>query len=840
MLNLTGYSQFVPPGNPKRGVIIFVLDSLDAYPVIELNDSNFDEAVFVKITVQDKSLLFGCVYRSPNSCDQNNCYLNQLLSKANNYALQNSLNLVITGDFNYKEINWHDYCSNSSSNHPSVGFIDTVLDNNFHQHVLEKTRFRGEDTPTLTDLILTNEIDTVNNLCISNPLGKSDHAVLLFNINMSVEIPLQTRNGYNFYKANYDEIRQHLLKIDWSVLFENKSTEDCWSLLKLELNDLIKKYVPLQRSKKSSFKNKPMWMNVECQKAMKTKKYAWKKYKSQQSKWSALQYIRARNNCTKTLRSSKLNLEKKIALEAKQNPKSFWNYIKSQTKQNTEIPNLQNSNGEITSNNEEKAEVLNNYFASVFKDDGNLESTPHLQPKKYEHTLDQIICYEDEVLKKLKSLKVDKSPGPDGLHPKLLFELSDVLCKPLCMLFNKSIREGVVPIDWKTARVSALHKKGDRSLPSNYRPVSLTSIVCKLLESIIRDNIESHLKSNNLLSDHQFGFREGRCCTSQLLHALDTWTTSLNNGLDTDIIFLDFAKAFDTVSHNRLLNKLNAYGITGQIKMWLSNFLTSRTQFVKVKDSASPPCNVKSGVPQGSILGPTLFLIYINDLPDGINSSTKIFADDTKVFSQVKTNEDCISIQNDLHSLFDWSQKWDLHFNASKCVHIHIGSKYTPHQYYMKEQDGSLTPIKKSDCERDLGVLINSKLTPSNHVDQCVLKASRVVGSIKRSFNYMDKEMFLSLYKTQIRPIVEYASPAWSPHLKKDKDKLEKVQRRATKLVPNLQDLPYTERLKHLGLPTLLYRRDRQDLIQVYQILNDEKHVLSHLFTKNSDTRLRA
>ena len=347
------------------------------------------------------------------------------------------------------------------------------------------------------------------------------------------------------------------------------------------------------------------------------------------------------------------------------------------------------------------------------------------------------------------------------------------------------------------------------------------------------------MAQHKLFSQHQYGFKSGRSCNSQLLDAMNDWTFAVNNNQDVDIILLDFAKAFDSVSHCRLLSKLKSYGIIGNTLTWIKAFLTDRKQFVQVKNSSSNLSDVLSGVPQGSVLGPTLFLIFINDLPENVKCKVKIFADDTKIYTSVKSDEDISKLQEDLNSLHVWSTTWGLKFNASKCTHVHVGNKFQTNTYYMKDDDGSKTNIKHSTAERDLGVIINDHLSPENHVNEIVAKAYRTIGCIKHSFTFMNKELFIILYKSLVRPILEYNSPVWSPSLVKHIQKIEKVQRHATKIIPALQNLSYSQRLQALGLPTLIYRRDRQDMIQVYQILSDTVNPLTHLFVTDENSRLR-
>ena len=443
---------------------------------------------------------------------------------------------------------------------------------------------------------------------------------------------------------------------------------------------------------------------------------------------------------------------------------------------------------------------------------------------------------------KLKSLDPSKAQGPDQIPAKVLKELSNEISLQLSLIYNKSLEDGKIPEDWKEAEVIAIFKKGDKMDPGNYRPVSLTCITCKVLESLIRDILVNHFNDNNLYSDCQHGFRQRRSCMSQLIQVSEDITKIIDNGESLDIIYLDFRKAFDSVPHKRLLIKLAAYGIDGALLKWIENFLSNRSQYVKVGNSVSDRSEVLSGIPQGSILGPVLFTIFINDLPDNIKSTCKIFADDTKIYNTPDNN---VTIQEDLYTLQEWSDRWNLYFNVQKCKVMHVGKKNPKHQYKMKI--GTETKeILTCEEEKDLGVTFNSSLSFDQHIYKVVNKANQIMGLIKRSFDYLDKETFIKLYKALVRPHLEYGNVIWHPWLKRQSIALERVQRRATKTLTQCKDMTYLQRLSYLNLPSLKGRRLRGDLIETYKILNSYIEINpANIFslstydkTRNSDNKL--
>ena len=307
-------------------------------------------------------------------------------------------------------------------------------------------------------------------------------------------------------------------------------------------------------------------------------------------------------------------------------------------------------------------------------------------------------------------------------------------------------------------------------------------------------------------------------------------TTMIENSENIDIIYLDFRKAFDTVPHERLLIKLKSC-INGAVLQWISSFLQNRIQRVRVNDAFSNYADVRSGIPQGSVLGPLLFIVFINDLPDNIDSICKIFADDTKVYGST-TNHPIL--QNDLLKLLEWSNVWQLKFNVSKCKVLHVGKKNERHSYYM--DDALTVKLDVTETEKDVGVTFSPKLDFSEHINTIVKKANQLTG-LKRSFTFMDKDMFLMLYKTVIRPHLKYANVIWHPLYKKQLESIERVQRRATKMIKCIKHLSYNERLRYLDLPSIKYRQTRGDLIQTYKIIHNIDNICKDDIYKFSDVK---
>ena len=345
----------------------------------------------------------------------------------------------------------------------------------------------------------------------------------------------------------------------------------------------------------------------------------------------------------------------------------------------------------------------------------------------------------------------------------------------------------------------------------------------------------SFFATNHLLADEQYGFRVGRSCATQLLFAMDSWTDALQQGIPIDVIYHDFSKAFDSVPHQRLLVKLKAYGVQGKLLNWIEAFLTYRQQHVVINNAKSDFCDVISGVPQGSVLGPLLFLIYINDLPTIIHSPSLLFADDTKIFRRIASHQDYIQLQQDILALEKWSKLWQLNFNCSKTFVMHLGKNNPGYTYNMSGKQ--LETVKE---HKDLGVLVDSELKFHHHSCNVTNKASQVLGIIKKSFTYLDSYTFPLLYKSLVRPHLEYANVIWGPTYVTDSNNVESVQRRATRWITELSDLPYHARLQHLNLPALAYRRHRADMIMTYNILHHNLDINpSNFFQLHTSTATR-
>ena len=815
--------QFSCSSQPTRGVIVYTLIGLHV-SAVEI-EKEFEEAVLLSINLdKGDTMLLGALYRSPNSSTPNNdalCKLIEKLGPESKYS-----HVLLVGDFNYKNIDW-ETCYSKGSSADDDKFLQATQNAYLFQHVQTPTRARGQsNSPSLIDLVFTNEENMISNLKHLSPLGSSDHCVLRFDCICYTQISKSDlKSKYNYDRGNYENLKTQL-DINWEDFFD-KCNQDINLMYESFLHKVklaVEENIPEYKFSLASIKGKKINLPQTVKRSIRIKQRRWSRYLESRDSLKYKLYRKQTDYVKKLVKQARKDEQKKIAKKIISNPKQFWSYVNSKTKIRQAIPTLKCKTTEKDCTTDiDKANVLSNQFSSVFVNEC-VASMPEIAPEFKDCILEDLMITEELVLKKLLVLNVCKSMGPDGVHPRVLKEAAETLVKPLTLLFRKSLELQKVPNQWKIAHITPIFKKGIKEDPQNYRPVSLTSVICKIFESILKDHILEHLVSNQILSTKQYGFVKGRSTTLQLLKVLDVWSEILDAGGQIDCAYLDFSKAFDTVPHKRLLEKLKNVGIKGQILNWIIDYLSGRKQQVVVNGVLSDIVEVLSGVPQGSVLGPLLFLVFINDLPDIITSEAFLFADDTKVFRSIKGRMDQHILQTDLNRLCDWSKQWLLNFNASKCKVVSFGKqRFMDKTYYLNDEDNIRSTIEKATSEKDIGVVVDSKLDFGLHIAEKSKLANQRMGTIKRTFTYMDKEMFKMLYTSLVRPHLEYAvtGSVWNPSKLSYIDQLETVQRRATKQVNSLRHLSYEQRLKELNLFTLSFRRLRGDMIETFKIINE-------------------
>ena len=809
-----------------RGLCLFIKDDINFTQTFDYDE--YKTCIFITVKgSKNNNLTVGVIYRSPNSSLEDNHLLINIINSISKKYLNHKNKLIIMGDFNFPGINWDLETTKhiSDGNNIEDLFLDCVQRNFLYQMVSEPTHLRNSQTPTLIDLVLTNDPNLISDIDYNAPLGNSHHSTLNFKVFINTsETSTQSNNKsmkpkYLFNKGDYDGMRGDLQAVDWNQHFQEGGDVNTWNNnLEAVIFKSQDKFIP-KLSCKPTKVNKPkrnFSAPQELIALIQSKRKAFRYFKKFPTTENMKAYHYLRNLVNAEIIKAKRMRETEIAKLVKTNPKMFYRYVNNQIKPVETVANLLKNNNEYTKNDQEKADTLNEFFSSVFVKESD-DETPDFN-FDYKSETSHIDITEDDVFKALKNLNISKSPGPDGMHPRVLKELARELAHPLHRLFNKSIQEGRIPDKWKVASVKPLFKKGRKDQAGNYRPVSLTSITCKLFETFVRDALYKHLLENSILSDVQYGFCKQRSTVSQLLVTLNEWFYHLDNRTPVDALYLDFKKAFDSVPHKRLLTKLHGYGIRGKVLQWVESFLTNRVQYVDVNNNISEEVPVTSGVPQGSVLGPCLFIYFINDLPEVVKCLMMIFADDTKAYRPIYSIKDNEDLQMSLDNLVLWTKKWLIGFNSEKCKVLHLGSNNPKYKYTITNND-IISILKETTCEKDIGVYVDSNLNFDTHVTNTVKSARKLTGLLCRTISYKSPEVMLPLYKSLVRMILEHANVVWAPYKKKYVNMIEKVQRHFTKLIHGMKHLSYEERLVRLQLPSLVYRRLRGDYIETFKIL---------------------
>ena len=447
------------------------------------------------------------------------------------------------------------------------------------------------------------------------------------------------------------------------------------------------------------------------------------------------------------------------------------------------ISQLKKENNDLISDDYEKACLLNNYFCSISTLNDSNTSKPDF-PLRTNATLDFFQITPSKVLDILQILKLGKASGLDSISHQMLKKTCNTVCVPLSLLFNLSLSKSEFPTQWKTASVMPLFKKGDKSLISNYRPISLLSAVGKVFERIVFKEVFNHLISNNLLYKFQSGFIPGHSTVHQLIEIYYRICMSLDDHCITTLILCDISKAFDRVWHTGLLLKLKAYGVDGKLFKWFESYISSRKQCVFINNSKSPLVNTNAGVPQGSVLGLLLFLLYVNDIADNLLSLTRLFADDTSLSYSSQspyTIEDVIN--SDLESISIWSTQWLVNFNPQKTKAMVFSNINLPNDIEITFQDKLVEFVT---CHKHLGITFDSNGKFHTHIVNIIKSASQRLCALRKLKYALNRHYLSRIYLIFIRPILEYACELWDGCSQQDSDNLEKLQIEAGRIVTGL------------------------------------------------------
>lgn len=807
-----------PGGAAKHGVCIYIHESIK-YDSINTSCPNC-----VTLRIPDLNIFVIAVYRPPSyEVSENRKLIDHLV------AFCSDKEVLLLGDFNLPSLTW-DRDSIADYVLPTDRlFLEVFLGLGLSQLIEESTFPRSGN---ILDLILVTDPDRVGMTQVLPPLPGCDHCPTICDYvfeGCSASTNRLSKPVRKWHSGKYKKISGILNDIDWDFEFNNRDVQSAYKRLLDIVIPLINEHVPVSNLNRD-VAHIP-WQTNAPSSLRSRRKASWQQYKQIRAQYGrhshqAKEAIATFFSLNKTLRTfasvSQAEYEKSLAAELKENPKLLHAYVRRKKIGCPSVGPLCTSSQMLTDDPVTMAETFASSFESVYS-----LLPPLVIPAPHQESDGQMAPIHlnlQDIVDALQALDVDSAAGPDELHPAFLKSCCGSLAYPLYKIFCLSLAETHLPLEWKTSIVVPIFKKGSRYNPLNYRPISLTSVPCKMLERIIVKHLNVFLEEENILSDHQFGFRAGRSTMDQLLIVYDEISKWMDEGSIVDLVLFDFSKAFDTVSHSILLAKLSSLGIDTQLLYWIGDFLVGRSMSVSVKGSISSPRLVRSGVPQGSVLGPILFLIYINHIASGLSCQYKVFADDLKIYMRVnhvtpnRYIQDTRLCQADINTLQHTATSWGLKLNQSKSVVMRFQRKssiVSPPRYFIGHVE---IPLVHS--HPDLGVHVDSNLKFHQHIADTAHKAGGLAQSLLKATVCRSPDFLMPLFCSHVRPIIEYCSCVWFTGYVTDLRVLESVQRRWTKRVAGMSGLDYRTRLQSLNQFSVQGRLLRSDMIQCWKIFH--------------------
>ena len=839
--------QSHPPDaeNPNKfrrkggGVLVAVKANIDVEND-KVNVSSKAEMISISLKANNICYCITACYRVGTLGEQN---FKEIEKHLRNVAARKKFKAhFVVGDFNLPDINWSE---GRSATQLGEGFIDLFNDLGLSQMINQPTHQKGK----ILDLVFSNLTGAVENIVVmaKNDICSSDHFGITFNLKMNFRKKVVKRKIYNYKKANWDGLNTDLKRVKWDE-YLRCDAETGWFRFKNILFHHINVRIPTITI---TDKDQPPWYDCDTHKLCLKKEKLRAKYNETGLAEDYTKFSECRRDF-KNLVDEKMVSNFKDEEDPSLIPKKFWTHVKS-TSKSTRIPDTVNYHGRFRNNSRDQAELFNEYFEDQFSS----ASCYDIDIDYSNDFLNDIDFSISRVRKILKDVDVNKSAGPDGIHGKILKNCRESIAYPLSYIFKISYNIGQIPSEWKLANVVPVHKKGSKTSVENYRPISLTSLVMKVFEKIVRDDIMA--KCHHKLNHNQHGFLPRRSCTTQMVDYIDSLSVSINDNIRTDVIYFDFAKAFDSVNHDVILDKLKfEFGIDGTLLKFVMNYLKDRKQRVVIGGSQSDLKNVRSGVPQGSILGPLFFVLFINDMSKCVSEGTHIalYADDTKIWRNIINWSDHEILQHDINALHSWAERNKMKFHPDKCKVLSISNKKTenriwsiclPFQLFVYTLNGIDLDFVKS--EKDLGVVVTTNLSWEENILALCTKARSRLGLMKRALRFVkDARQKRAFYLALVRSIFEHCSIVWRPTTAALNDKVESIQRKAVKWILGEQDhhyndFEYLSRLQNLDLMPMEYKFRYTDLLLFHNIYNGQSVIkLPDYLTPisyNDRTRLR-
>ncbi|KAL1446910.1 hypothetical protein WDU94_009871 [Cyamophila willieti] len=658
------------------------------------------------------------------------------------------------------------------------------------------------------DLLFTNSAEVSTSVAIDPLLSNSqNHTSFTFSIPLSNQIGdlSQDYQYYDYAKSDFAAFKFFLNDTDWNSILSHPSIDNVVESFNATLVKGIEQFTPSKFYRNSSY---PKWFSKDLKKVTREKKKAHLKYKYSKLESDYRKFSSLRSRCKSLSAQCYREYMDRINRRIKSNPRYFWKFS-AESRKCSGFPIHMFLEDKSSTSPVETVDLFSDSFSSVYRgSDLPAPEYPHVNSIDFNN-----ICISDqEVFRALVSLPPKFSSGPDQIPPFVLKKLASELCKPLALIFNLSLSSGIFPLSWKSSFIFPIFKSGDRSNVSNYRGVCIQSAVPKVLDKLISKKLSFACKQ--IMADQQHGFIAKRSTVTNLLSYQHDILQVFQSGSMVHSVYTDVAKAFDRVDSGFLVSKLQSYGVGDQFLQWLSSYLEGRTQRVKIGSHVSRPILVSSGVGQGSHIGPILFSLFFNDLPEHIHhSSLLMFADDVKIYKSVNNVQDCILLQEDIERFSDWLTKNGLQLSLHKCVVISFSrlTRNLDFTYTIKS-----VPLKWVDEVKDLGIVMDKTLSFSSHISNLTMRSFRLLGYVFRNSKGLSSHAFYLLFVALIRSLIEYGCVVWSPYYAVHIDSLERVQKKYCRY------FSYRYPLHSLTLSSLAERRESADVSFLHKLIDGQ------------------
>lgn len=774
------------------------------------------ELLCIKISLRPKPLYVYVIYIPPSL---NSSTYESLFNLLETSIFSSNSNFVIMGDLNLNE------------NNPNIMRSFDIFCN-----LIGGTQ--GNTITNINNRMLDVVISDLNfNVERAEPFVTEDnhHPSLKFSIIANYTLPTCTNSNalvYNFKKADFLRLFELLRAENWEVLNKCEDVNKAMEVFYDILYEIFDKCVPKTKLKINKF---PSWFTPEIVRDIKAKERNHKLYKKTKLEQCLVDYKFLRAKIKKDIKIAYNNYLGNVEANIQQDVKAFWNFVHSKKNNKKGIPSEMIYNGYRVEGGQDIAQSFADHFQSVYQVPGknhqnNLNSNFACGEN---FTLNEVT--DNDVSKAIDKLKNKKTMGPDFVPSYVIKGCKDVLVKPFVILLNMSLKQRVFPDKLKIARIIPVYKSGEKNIVSNYRPIAILSNIAKVFEIIICSYLNRQI--DNKISDFQHGFRKKRSSCGNLVDFVNYATNALAKNNQVDVIYTDFAKAFDKVDHSIILEKLHHFGLSEDLIKFISSYLTERKQYVVVNNFKSDYYVATSGIPQGSNLGPLLFLAFINDIVNCVHyNQILLFADDIKIFNEINCYQDCAQLQTDINNLYTWSVINRLPFNINKCKKITFSHCKQVINFQYNMNNVNLEPVTTVE---DLGILFDTKLSFNDQLTHTVKQSHKTLGFILRnSRHFKCKKTLVMLFTSFVRSKFDYCSVVWCPYYVKFIHMVERVQMKFIKFANFIlvnqftSNSNYLQNLTSFNLMSLYNRRVFFSVLYLYKIINNlscDKYTLSKL-----------